>query len=235
MTEKSKLIVKLLVEKGTLKQKIFDNTLETLRLIKQISRQLETELNSQLTHVKDARINLRFRNISPFQAELKVAGDLLVFFMHSNIFKFNEKTKPWKNEYLKNDPLNAYVGIIRIYNFLADSFKYNRTEDLGLLLTRIFVDKNKNLWLEQLTLNNKTVFSSEPLPITPELIRQILEQNILFAMNFDLEVLDYETVKLTTVNDIIEARKIGSPTGKIVGFNPPQNDTKSDQMLYTGG
>ncbi len=235
MTEKSELIVKLLIEKGSLKQKIFDNTLETLRLIKRISRQLETELNPQLAQAKDARINLRFRNISPFQAELKVAGDLLVFFMHSNIFKFNEKTKVWKTDYIKNDPQNAYVGIIRIYNFLADSFKYNRTEDLGLLLTRLFVDKNKNLWLEQLTLDNKTVLNIQPQPVTADLIRQIIEQNILFAMNFDLEVLDYQTVKLTTVSDIIEARKIGSPTGKIVGFNAEQNNDKGDQVVYTGG
>ncbi len=235
MSEKSQLIVKLLIEKGTLKQKIFDNTLETLRLIKQISRQLENELNPQLAQAQDARINLRFRNISPFQAELKVAGDLLVFFMHSNIFKFNEKSKVWKTDYIKNDPQNAFVGIIRIYNFLADSFKYNRTDDLGLLLTRLFVDKNKNLWIEQLTLDNKTVLNTEPQPITTNLIRDIIEQNILFAMNFDLEVIDYETVKLTTVNDIIEARKIGSPTGKIVGFNAPQKPDTGDQVVYTGG
>ncbi len=235
MSQNTDLIYKILEDKGTLKQKVFDNTLQTLKLIKQVSKELETELNEKLEKIKDARINLKFRNTGLFQAELKVAGDLLVFFMHSNIFRFPAKSKIWKVDYLKEEPANGFVGIIRIYNFLADSFKYHRTEDLGLLLSRIFVDRNNNFWLEQLSEDFKSSYMIEPQPVDKDVIRQILEQNIIFALNFDAEVLDYDQVKLTTVNEIIEARKIGSPTGKKVGFTLQEpSNTQQNKTAYTG-
>ncbi len=235
MSQTTDFIYKILVDKGTLKQKVFDNTQQTLKLIKQVSKELETELNEKLETIKDARINLKFRSTGIFQAELKVAGDLLVFFMHSNIFRFPEKSKIWKTDYLKENPANGYVGIIRIYNFLADSFKYRRTDDLGLLLSRIFVDQNNNFWLEQLAEDFKSFYMVEPQPVTKDVIKQILEQNILFALNFDAEVLDYDTVKLTTVNEIIEARKIGAPTGKKVGFKLQESSNSQDNTpQYTG-
>ena len=37
--------------------------------------------------------------------------------------------------------LGTFCGIINIYNFLSDSFKYNRESDLGYLVGRIFINK----------------------------------------------------------------------------------------------
>ncbi len=219
MTENSKQIYSILVDKGALKQKIFDNTLETLRLIKQACRELETEINGQLQSVPEARIRLKFRNITQFQADLKVAGDLLVFFMHSNIFQFDPNHPAWKSKVIKDDEKASFVGVIHIYNFLADSFKYNRMEDMGWLIRRIFVNKDNMFWLEQVSQEDKVKFYIEPQQVKPGVIRQIVEDAVLFAMNFDLQVLPYEKVQLTTVEEIVEARKIGAPTGKKVGFN----------------
>jgi hypothetical protein len=219
MAQYTDQIYTLLVDKGSLKQKVFDNTLQTLRLFKQASKDLETEINQKLQNIPEARIRLKFKNITQFQAELKVAGDMLIFFMHSNIFLFDKNHPAWKSSVLKNDPKSGYIGMIYIYNFLADSFKYNRTEDMGLLIRRIFVNKDNLFWLEEVTPQDKVNFYIEPQKVEVQAIRQIVEEAVLFAMNFDLQVLPYQRVNLTTVEEILEARKIGAPTGKKVGFD----------------
>ncbi len=236
MTENSRQIYQILVDKGTLKQKVFDKTLNTLHIIKDVCKQMETELNEGLRNVPDARVRLKYRNISAFQAELKVAGDLIVFYMHSNIFKFADNHKIWKSKFLKEDPLLSYVGVIHIYNFLADSFKYNRTEDMGYLIARLFVTKQDFFWIENITDTEKVVFNYEPFKTTPNVIRQLIEQVVLFALQFDLETLPYDMVKLTTVKEIIEARKIGAPTGKKLGFSTQEHPSQiQDKIIYSGG
>jgi hypothetical protein len=237
MEQKTKQILDILSEKGVLKQKIFDNTLQVLRWFKQAALKLEQELNLQLTKVKDARVRLKYRNITAFQAELKVAGDMLVFYMHSNIFKFDDKHKIWKTDYLKQDPAAGYVGVIYIYNFLADSFKYNRLEDKGYLITRIFINKDMLGWVERMTIDEKIDFNFVPIQLNQQIIMELLQNIILFALQFDLLVPPYDLLKLTTVQNILEARKIGAPTGKRVGFmlEPEQTDRSNEKLLYSGG
>ena len=41
--------------------------------------------------------------------------------------------------YVKEDKNRSYCGVIHLYNFLADSFKYNRLNDVGYLIGRVFI------------------------------------------------------------------------------------------------
>jgi hypothetical protein len=74
--------------------------------------------------------------------ELKAAGDLIIFHMHTNVFKLDQSHSLWKSSYLEEDEMRGYFGLINVYNFLSDSFKFNREGDLGYLVARIFLNKD---------------------------------------------------------------------------------------------
>ncbi len=231
-------IYNLLVEKATLKQKIFDNTLEAFKMIKQIAQQMEVEFNEKLKE-HDQRILLRYKNVGIFQSELKVAGDMLIFYMHSNVFQFDRDHRIWKTKYIKQDYYASYAGIISIYDFLADSFRYNRNEDMGYLIARIFINKDNNFFVEG---KRQRFYLDDQFPqreVTMDRMRDVLESAILYALQFDLLVPPYDSVKVATVEQMLEARKIGVPTGKRVGFTFRTDDIdisdKDDKIYYTGG
>ncbi len=227
-------IYDLLVKKACLKQKVFDNTYEIFNEIKRILKNLEKEFNDKLKQ-HDHRIMFEYRNAGLFQCELKVAGDLLVFYMHTNIFQFDRDHKIWNIPYIKRDPYATYSGIISIYNFLNDSFKYNRMSDLGYLIARIFINKDKNYFVEgkqQMGYLSEN-FGSEVLDT--EKLTGIIESAILYSQKFDLLVPPYDAVKMVTVEDILEARKQGLQTGKRLGFSFNSDDISGEKLLYTGG
>lgn len=214
----SSKIIDALKSKADIKQDVFDNTLEVFNLIKEILQEIKGEFNQALKDT-DKRVWLDFKDGGKFEAELKVAGDRLVFSMHSNIFEFDREHQVWSLEYAKQDAANTYCGIINIYNFLNDSFKYNRMEDLGYLIARIFINREKHLFVEgkrQLGFGYKKFGKSE---VSRENLKGILHTAIMYALEFDLLVPPYETVKLSSVEHI--NKKVQSSmqsTGKRVGF-----------------
>ncbi len=235
---KSNEIYNLLVEKATLKQKIFDNTLQAFKWVKEITQEMEIEFNDKLKE-QDHRILLKYRNVGVFQSELKVAGDMLIFYMHSNIFQFDRDHRIWKIKYVKQDNYAAYVGIISIYDFLADSFRYGRTEDMGYLIARIFINKDNAFFVEG---KRQSAYLTEDFynrKVTKEALRDVIESAVLYSMQFDLLVPPYDSVKIATVEQMLEARKIGVPTGKRVGFSFRTDDidqiNDQDKIYYTGG
>ncbi len=232
--EKKDEIYELLVKKACLKQKIFDNTFEAFKTIKKILNEIAAEYNEKLKS-HDHRIMFEYRNAGLFQAELKVAGDLLVFYMHSNIFQFDRDHRIWSIPYIKKDPYATYSGIINIYNFLNDSFKYNRREDIGYLIARIFINKDNNYFVEgkqQMGYLSES-FGSEKLD--KNTLKGIIEAAILYSQKFDLLVPPYDTVKMITVEQILEARRQGLQTGKRLGFSFNSDDISGEKLLYSGG
>ena len=145
--EKKIQIINTLKEKSMLKQKVFDNTLEWFSMVKDILKDLSKDVNNNLGNV-DSRIKMEYTDRSNFDAQLKVAGDILLFSMHSNIFQFDREHPAWKTPYIQKDKNNAYSGMINIYNFLYDSFKYSRLDDLGYLIARIFINHENQYLVE---------------------------------------------------------------------------------------
>ena len=118
--EKKLAIIETLKEKSMLKQKVFDNTLESFCVVKDVLKNLSKEVNTSLSGM-DSRIRLEYTDRSNFDAQIKVAGDILLFSMHYNIFQLDREHHAWKTAYIQKNKYNAYSGIINIYNFLSDS------------------------------------------------------------------------------------------------------------------
>ena len=232
--KKSQQIISIIKEKGKLKQQVFDNTLSVFNLLKEILKNVATEYNENLK-IQDSRVKFEYRNAGIFQCELKVAGDLLVFFMHTNVFEFDRNHKIWSLPQTKQDKDSTYSGIINIYNFLSDSFKYNRTDDMGYMIARIFINKNKHFFVEgkqQMGYLSNEFGSKE---ISENLLKGIVESAILYSQKFDLLVPPYDSMKIINVDQILESRKQGIQTGKRLGFSFNSDDISGVNFLYPGG
>ena len=211
-------LFKLLKEKASLKQDIFHNTVKTFSEFKSTLKNLATELSKEVT-AKDKRVLIEFKDRDPHQCELRVAGDLLIFYMHTNVFEFDKSHPIWKSSYVKEDETRSYCGMIMIYNFLSDSFKYNRTADVGYLVGRIFINKDLHFYVDgkkQLGFLHNDFVSSK---IGSAEITSIIESAILYCLEFDLFTPPFDTLKEVTVNEILEASNaMQIKTGKRLGF-----------------
>lgn len=212
------LILKTLREKSTMKQDVYDNTFRAFKLMKSVAKELVAEYKNEIAAI-DKRVVIEYRDKGEFEFELRVAGDLLIFAMHTNIFDFDKTHQIWKSSYVKDEPSRSFCGIINIYNFLNDSFLYNRINDLGYVIGRIFVNKENHYFIEgkrQLGfLYNDFVHAV----IDKKAIKAVLESTILYCLNFDLFTPPFDTVKEVSVSDMQAATEsMQIKTGKRLGF-----------------
>lgn len=222
--EKKQAIIGTLKEKSILKQKVYDNTLESFSVLKDVLKSMAKDVNTSLTGT-DARIRMEYTDRSNFDAQIKVAGDILLFSMHSNIFQFDRDHPAWKTSYIQKNKFNAYSGIINIYNFLADSFKYSRQDDLGYLIGRIFINHEKQYFVEGKRQMGMLFTNYGSEEISKDSLQLIISSAILYAMEFDLLVPPYDAVKIATVGQA-EAKIQHSRvmTGKRLGFQFNSDD-----------
>lgn len=205
-------------EKSTLKQQVFDVTQSVMHELKEILAEYASEVNEEIEGT-DKRIKLEYRDRGKLEAQLQIAGDVLIFSMHSNVFKFDRSHPIWHNSYVEKDPINGYCGMINIYNFLSDSLRFNRTEDPGYLIARIFINRECQYFVEgkrQVEYRHNNFGQGA---ITTAAITDIVENSILYTLDFDLLVPPYELGKEITVESVnskIEMSRL--QTGKRLGY-----------------
>ena len=213
-----KQILEYLTSKAALKQHIYDQTVEGFRLLKTALKELSADLNDGISS-NDPRLLTEFRDYGKFAAQIRISGDILVCSMHTNIFEFNREHKIWEIPYVKNEPLNSYCGIINIYNFLSDSFKYKRVNDLGYLIARIFINRNNHFFVEGKRQMGFHYKKFGELAVSKDTMKNIIEKSILYAMQFDLLVPPYDNVKITNVEQMsAKIMRSLQQTGKRLGF-----------------
>lgn len=227
MTEKEvkASLMEALIIKSTTKQKVYKNTENTFTILKKVLKKLEEDYLSVVKgKVPESALPV-FKDRGHFEAEFQIGGDLLIFSMHSNVFEFDDKHPVWETKYIKDDPLRSYCGTINIYNFLADSFKYNRNNDLGYLVARLFVNKDNHFFVEGKRQTEEVVKEFAVDTISPGILRQIIETAIQYSIEFDLLVPLYDQIKVATVDQM--RQKISHSkmtTGKRLGFSFNSDD-----------
>jgi hypothetical protein len=213
-------ILAAIINKSTLKQHIFDNTFTTFNELKDVLFEIASELDDDLDGKLDKRVRIEYRDRGKFEAQLQIASDLLIFQMHTDIFEFDSNHIIWQNEYVQAERDNSYCGVINIYNFLSDSFKFNRNADEGYLIGRIFINREKCFFVEgkRQTLVRPMAFGQNK--ITREALVAIMESAINYAINFDLLMPPYEENKRVTV-DQFNTKMDNSKfvTGKRLGYD----------------
>jgi hypothetical protein len=211
-------ILETLKTKASLKQKVFRDTTEVFHLFRKEAENLVQELLENREGI-DPNVIIHFEKKDNYEFHIQFGGDILVFFMHTNVFDFEKNDPMWKTSYLKEDPLRAYCGMINVYNFLSDSFKFNRLNDVGYLVARFFLNKEGHYFVEgkkQLGLLFND-FVNEKIDTTQ--IKKIIESSILYAMELDLLTPQYDTMQNVSVHQINEVTNAMSiKTGKRLGF-----------------
>ena len=212
------LILRTLKEKSSLKQDVYANTQKVFKMMKASAKAMAGELKKEAATI-DKRVVIDFKDKGEFEFELRVAGDLLIFAMHTNIFDFDKSHQVWRSSYLRDDHSRSFRGNINIYNFLNDSFMYNRVNDLGYVIGRVFVNKENHYFVEgkrQLGFLYNDFMHSV---IDEQAVEAILESSILYCLNFDLFTPPFDAVKEVSVQDMQTATEsMQIKTGKRLGF-----------------
>lgn len=215
-----KKILETIVSKSTLKQKVFDNTFATFNDLKETLLEMASEMDDQLNGLLDRRVRLEYRDRGKFEAQIQVANDLLIFQMHTDVFEFEPNHVIWQNPYVQTDRDNSYCGVINIYNFLSDSFKFNRNADEGYLIGRIFINREKCYFVEGKQQTSMRPMQFGKAEIDSEALVRILESAIYYALHFDLLLPSYDDNKRVTVdqfNTKLDNSKF--VTGKRLGYD----------------
>ena len=202
----------------TTKRNVYDNTVLIFNQLKEILENY-ANVNNPIAQEIHKDITIEYSDKGEFEAHLKVAGDLLLFTMHSNVFEFPKDHVIMRSSYVKMDPLRSYCGVIYIYNFLNDSFRYSRYNDIGYLVARIFVNKEFHFIVEgkrQMEFLSNT-FTGKKLDETK--LKKILDTAVNYCLDFDLLLTPYDDIKEVTVAEMMEySQNMNVRTGKRLGF-----------------
>ena len=214
----TKDLIEAIIEKGGMKQEIYGKTREVFTEFKTEAKKL-IQRNRPKIEKAPYPILFAYNDRGQFEFQLKFGSDILIFFMHSNVFEIPRDHEVMKSSYIHEDKTRSYCGIIHIFNFLADSFKFNRTTDIGYCIGRIFVNREGHYFIEGkreigLLYNNFPVSQ-----LNTKAIQGILHSSILYTLNFDLLTPPYDNIKEVTVGEMrttLDAFAIS--TGKRLGF-----------------
>lgn len=216
-------------QKARIKVQVNEVALDIFNQLKDVLGEMSNDLNDLLEEENERKVRLEYRDRGKYEAELKFADDVLVFSLHTDVFQFDRDHAVWKNPYVKANPFNSYCGVINVYNFLSDSLKFNRGEDVGYLVARLFVNRDKYFFVEgKRQLRQKTSNFGKVMLVKEELV-SFVEQAMLYSLEFDLLVPPYDLVKMATVEQIntkIESTRMR--TGKRLGYKYNSDDVLSE-------
>ena len=212
------MILQMLQVKSGMKQDVYHRTVAVFGELKEVLKEMADDLGTGIAGL-DKRIGVEYRDKSETAAELKVAGDTIILQMHTNVFKLDQAHSLWKTTYMEEDELRGYFGVINIYNFLSDSFKYNRERDLGYLVARLFLNKEGHFFVQG---KRQLGFLYNDLPnniLDQKSLQQVLHSVIIYVLDFDLLTPPYDQVNQVTVSEMNELNAgLQISTGKRLGF-----------------
>ncbi|MCR4828020.1 MAG: hypothetical protein K5864_00985 [Bacteroidales bacterium] len=208
----------LIFSKGQLKKSIYESTCDSFELFRSLAKEIITQLKAKDETGENA-MRFEFIDHGDFKFEIRFASDLLIFTMHTNIFEFSRNHEVMKSAYIREDPTRSYCGVIHIYNFLADSFIYERDADLGYLIGRIFINSEKHYFIEGKRELGMLYNNFHTSVIDEASVQGIIESAMEYTTNFDLLSPPYDEVKVASVGEMrLDVNKKSMITAKRLGF-----------------
>ncbi|MEQ8423213.1 MAG: hypothetical protein RIA63_00785, partial [Cyclobacteriaceae bacterium] len=162
-------------------------------------------------------VTVDFIEVNEHEFQVKLAGDLLIFVLHTNIVTFDEKHAAMQQPYCKENEINRYFGQIMIYNFMSDSIRFNRVNDPGYLVARILINHEKRFLVEgegRLGFLFKEISAK---PMESEDLNQIVQHSLTVAIENDLMAPPFPQVRFITLHQKMEkTSELGA--GQKIGF-----------------
>ena len=211
------LILNSLVEKLPVKAAALANTKACFELIKVELKSLADEM-CEASKEKDC-VQIKYRDGGEYQCELSFGEDVVIFYLHADVFDLDPSHANWKTSYLKEDRNRGYCGMIGIFNFLSNSFRFNRKEDIGYMIGRVFINSENHFFTEgkrQLAILFNDFMHSE---MNQRSVRDITESAVQYCLEFDLQSPPYSDITQVRVGDIqSQNQQMKIRTGKRLGF-----------------
>lgn len=215
-------IVQLLENKSTAKQKTYKHLINAFQILSSESQRLVDELKKR-AKPGDDDVTVEFTEISNHEFHVKLAGDLLIFVLHTNIVTFADDHIVMQSEYTRASEVNRYFGQIMIYNFMSDSLKFNRINDPGYLVARVLINHENRYFIEgegQLA----TIFNKiSDGVLTDDVLNALVKLSLAMAIEIDLMAPPYPQVKFITLYQKLEhTPDLGG--GQKIGFKMSYED-----------
>ena len=206
----------LLESKSIAKQAAYNHIVDAFTHLAHESQRITTELIKK-THATDDDVTVHFKFLNEQEFEIKLAGDLLIFVLHTNIVTFDESHEVMSDPYIKANTVNRYFGQIMIYNFMADSVKFGRINDPGYLVARLLIN-HENRFIVEGQSGLKDLFSKiSEKPITINDINTIVQHSLMIAIDNDLIAPPFPDLRAITLNQKLErTQELGA--GQKIGF-----------------
>ena len=119
------------------------------------------------------------------------------------------------------------VEVLVFIIFLADSFKYNRINDVGYLVARIFVNKDNNFIVEGKQKLGILFNDFARQKIDTKLIKKVIESALKYSIELDLIVPPFNSVRQVSVLEMQNlTSSMSLKTGKKLGFKYKASENK---------
>src|SRR5574344_329028 len=175
--------------KTNLLNDVLDNTKAAFELMRQTSKEIMDFM------AKKYPKEFIFTDKKENEFEIRFGSDILIFMMHTNVFEFSRYHEVMKLPYVLQDKNRSFSGMINIYNFLTDSFDYNRDYDIGYLIGRVFINKENHYFIEGKREVGLLYSSFNTSIINKESVESIVKSSMEYANNFDLLTPPFDEVK----------------------------------------
>ncbi len=209
-------IQRLLENKSTAKQITYKNLTGSFDSLAKESKRVIGELKKKVKP-SDQDVTVDFKRINDHEFQVKLAGDLLIFVLHTNIVTFEEESEVMKDPYTRQNEINRYFGQIMIYNFMSDSVKFNRVNDPGYLLARLLINHEGRYIVEGEGKLGRVYSHISPEPISEPDLNILVKLALTLAIENDLMAPPYPQVKFITLYQKLEkTQELGA--GQKIGF-----------------
>lgn len=222
------LIMKTLLEKGSAKHEILVKSQLAFTQLKECLKEIVKELKYQ-TQAVNKHIEVEYKDKGDYEAEIQLDDDILIFHLHHDVFDFDKSHGIWKTSYVDEENLRSFCGMITIFNFLHNSYKYDRNSDIGYMIARIFINRDLHFFVEgkrQLGfLYNDFAHSVLDKPA----IAAIIESAILYCLDFDLLTPPYSQMSEVRLAEMKELSSTAPMRiGKRLGFRFQADDDNTE-------
>jgi hypothetical protein len=212
----------LLESKSTAKQITYKNLLAAFDILRKESSRIITELAGRVKP-DDEDVTIHFREVNEHEFEVKLAGDLVSFVLHTNVVTFDPTSPVMQDAYLHQNAINRYFGQIMVYNFMADSLKFNRINDPGYLLARLLINHEGRYVVEGDSHLAALAGKISPSPITEEELAILVKFVLTMAIENDLMAPPFPDVRFITLHQKMEkTQELGA--GQKIGFRMSYQD-----------
>jgi hypothetical protein len=211
------LILQTLATKSSNKQLVHRRVLGAFAELRIVVQSVAVVLNSKMVGI-DRSVVVEFVDRGEFEFELRFSGDSLVFQVHTNAFLLPDGHSMLDSDYVKSNSNRAYFGLIHVYNFLSDSFRMRRLNDIGTLMSRFFINGEGHHFAEGVGPLNLPLTQAE---VCADDLRIWLYRLMVTAMDFDLQAAPFQAVQEVSVLALEGIREeLRQRTGKRLGFRP---------------